>query len=443
VTTLPAADSERVNRAKGSSEGSDATGVSVALAVHRAVPGLRAAVASMLAQTLRPREVLLVVNGASDAEAGEIERVVRGAFSDDGAGVELVIRRRVSPGLAGALNEAFAAARCGFVARLDADDVARPARLERQAAFLRDHPEVAGVGSAFRRVTGTGGVYETVYPPTDPREVRWRLHLQNCFCHGSMLLRRDAVRAAGGYDERLDKAQDYELWSRMVRRGHVLANLPDVLYDYTIAQACDVGVASEGQGLTASAVLVDSWRSLPLLEGGRARAMLEEAVALGHRGSRFASDAARRVEVLLREHGPTRDALMAWLFCQFRMGVVPAHAWTVCKLSRLREVGREMRGAGVGRVWLYGAGRHTGWVLDHRAEVPAIAGIVDDHAAGSVRYGMAVRAPESVRPGEHVLLSSDWHEDAMRAASEPMVERGVNVWRLYDDSEAHARVGVA
>ncbi len=412
----------------------------MALAVHHPVPGLRAAAESMLAQTLRPREVVLVINGGVRVKEEEIERVVRGAFADartggvEGAGgVELVVRRREKPGLAGALNEAIEAARGSLIARLDADDVAHPTRLERQAAFLSEHPEIAGVGSAFRRVTTDGKVYETVYPPTDPAEIRWRLCLQNCFCHGSMLLRRDAVRAAGGYDERCDKSQDYELWARMARR-HDLANLNEVLYDYTIAEACDVGVASEGQGLTASAVLTESWRSLPALEGDAAIAELREGVALAHRGSRFASTAARRVEKILCERGPTRDALMAWLFCQFRMGVVPAHAWTVCKLSRLREVGRELREAGVRRVWLYGAGRHTGWVLDHREELPSIAGLVDDSCAGSVRFGLRVAAPDELHPGECVLLSSDWHEDALWDASEGIRERGVRVWRVYQDS---------
>jgi hypothetical protein len=436
---------QRVNRAIVSEKAGDRVpGVSVALAVHRPVQGLHAACASMLAQTLRPREVVLVVNGAGDEDAREIERVVRGVFAEcaERAGnVQLVVRRRERPGLAGALNEAIEHARWPLIARLDADDVAHTGRLEKQVAVLAANPGIAGVGSAFRRVTPDGAVYETVYPPTDPAEIRWRLCLQNCFCHGSMLLRRDAVLGVGGYDERCDKSQDYELWSRMARRGLVLVNLPDVLYDYTIAQACDVGVASEGQGLTASGVLTESWRSLPALESAAGLGALREAVALGHRGSHLAGEAARRVEAVLREHGPTRDGLMAWLFCQFRMGVAPAHAWTVCRLSRLREVGRELRRAGVRRVWLYGAGRHTGWVLDHADELPEIAGIVDDACAGMVRYGRLVAAPDEVRPGEYVLLSSDWHEEALWSASAPLRERGVNVWGLYrEHGDVNARV---
>lgn len=418
--------------------------MSVALAVHRPVPGLHAAVASMLAQTLRPREIVLVINGAGVIESCEIERVVQGAFAAasvaGGAGVELVVLRRSVGGLAGALNDAIRAARFPLVARLDADDVAHPSRLERQVAFLAMHPDIAGVGAAFRRVTPDGAVYETVYPPTDPREIRWRLCLQNCFCHGSMLLRRESVLGAGGYDERCDKSQDYELWARMSGRGLTLANLSDVLYDYTIAEPCDVGVASEGQGLTASAVLTESWRSLPGLDDESARAALRDAVALAHRGSHFAPQAARRIESILRDHAPTRDALMAWLFCQFRMGVVPSHAWTICKLSRLREIARELRRHGVRRIWLYGAGRHTGWMLDHRDELPAIAGLVDDACAGSVRYDMTVAAPADVRPGEHVVLSSDWHEDALWAASEPLRKRGVNVWTLYREERQAWRV---
>lgn len=143
----------------------------------------------------------------------------------------------------------------------------------------------------------------------------------------------------------------------------------------------------------------------------------------------------RALEGLLRER-PTREALTAWLLAQHTSPSMPRAAQESCRRARLREVGAELRERGVGSVSLWGAGGHSAWVLAHENDLGVeIEGIVDDAGAIGVRYGFEVAPPGSLRPGQSVLLSSDWHEDAMWEASAPARERGVLVWRLYRSND--------
>jgi hypothetical protein len=114
------------------------------------------------------------------------------------------------------------------VARLDADDVALPERLARQRGFLDAHPEIGLLGTGAREVDAEGREVGRVAPPADDAAIRRALIRGNPFVHSSVMLRRSALDAAGGYDERLAVAQDYDLWMRMSRVTR-LANLTEPL----------------------------------------------------------------------------------------------------------------------------------------------------------------------------------------------------------------------
>ena len=120
-------------------------------------------------------------------------------------------------GLTEALGAALGLARAPLVARLDADDIALPERLERQRAFLGAHPDVGLLGTAAREVDAAGRELAVVRPPTDDPAIRCALIRRNPFVHSSVMMRRAAVERAGGYDPAFPVAQDYDLWMRMSR----------------------------------------------------------------------------------------------------------------------------------------------------------------------------------------------------------------------------------
>jgi hypothetical protein len=188
------------------------------MAVHDGERYLRESVESVLAQRFADLELVVVDDGSRDRSA----EIVR-AYTDPR--VRLLVNDR-NLGLAPSLGRGVAEARGELVARLDADDVALPDRLERQVAFMDAHPDVALVGSWYEEMSADGAPGARVRVPTAHWDLRWHLHLYSPFAHSAVLWRRELVaREIGSYDERLAYSMDYDLWWRISRRL-LVANVP-------------------------------------------------------------------------------------------------------------------------------------------------------------------------------------------------------------------------
>src|SRR5256884_9639241 len=189
------------------------------MSVHNGVPWVRDAVASVLAQTAGDLE-LIVIDGGPTVPTREIRARARDP--------RVRVEHQTRAGLTRALNHALALARAPLAARLDADDLALPERLERQLTFLAAHAEVGLLGTGAREVDEGGREVAVIRPPADDGALRRMLIRRNPFVHSSVVMRRSVVERAGGDDERLPVAQDYDLWMRMSRLAG-LANLPEPL----------------------------------------------------------------------------------------------------------------------------------------------------------------------------------------------------------------------
>ena len=397
-------------------------GVTAVIPIFRADPAdVRESVASLRAQTAGDIEILLLFNGAD----GPTIRLGRELAATDDR-VRVIELREAN--LAAALNRGLQEARNELVARMDADDTCEPDRLEKQAAFMAAHPEIAAVGTAFDGVDEHGGQVGADHPPTEPGEIRWRLCLGNVFCHGSMMLRKTMVLDAGGYDPACQFAQDYDLWLRLAER-HPMANLPEVLYHYRAA----MGRRHTEQAATAAGVMLRAWARLRAPEPSE-HGVISGLVARATWGGREARSAQAELESHLALRGPTREGLLAWQWIAGKAGRLGDP-----RLMRLRECGRRMRAAGVCRAFLYGAGRHTSWLLDNADELGVVvAGIADDAAAGAERGDFTVIRPEAIPDSSEVLISSDAHEARLWDRTLPMRARGVRVWRIYEADRAPA-----
>jgi glycosyltransferase involved in cell wall biosynthesis len=193
--------------------------VSVLMSVHDGAPWVADAVASVLGQTDGDLELIVIDDGSTDATPARLA-----AVTDP----RLRVQRQDRTGLTRALNRALGLARGGLIARLDADDWALPERLARQRAFLAAHPDVGLLGTAAREVDAAGAPVREVRPPAGDAALRRALIRANPFVHSSVMVRREVLAHAGGYDERLAVAQDYDLWMRLARLTR-LANLDEVL----------------------------------------------------------------------------------------------------------------------------------------------------------------------------------------------------------------------
>jgi len=196
-----------------------APAVSVLMSVKNGAAYVREAVESVLAQTASDLELIVIDDGSVDATA-----TVLAAIPDP----RLRVVHQEPAGLTRSLNRALGLARAPLVARLDADDLALPDRLERQRRFLDAHPDVGLLGTGAREIDAAGLDVARIMPPADDAEIRRVLIRRNPFVHSSVLMRRSAVDLAGGYDPQLSVAQDYDLWMRMSGLTR-LGNLPEPL----------------------------------------------------------------------------------------------------------------------------------------------------------------------------------------------------------------------
>ena len=207
--------------------GSQAPAVTVLLPVYNAGPWVGAALDSILAQTFQAFELLVIDDGSTDSSLAEIEaRAAKDA--------RVTVLRQRNSGPAAALNLGLAAARSPLMARFDADDLAHERRLERQVAYLQQHPEVGAVGAWAMDIDVEGRpLGRERRPDTDPTTLRRMLMRRNPFIHSAVTARIGIVRKVGGYRSAFDLAEDYDLWLRVAETAE-LANLPEVLVSYRV-----------------------------------------------------------------------------------------------------------------------------------------------------------------------------------------------------------------
>ncbi len=270
--------------------------VSVALPVWKDAGTLPRACAAIFAQTWRELDVEIILNG-SDAAT---EEAAAKAAKQDG---RVRVLRLKEANLAAALNLGLREARGEFVARMDADDECPPERIARQVAFLKEHPTVGAVGCAYDVVGPEGGRLFTVRPPTDAAESRWRLMLGNCFAHGSMLLRKRAVMEVGGYDEKCQRAQDFELWLRLGRSWGIAA-VSETLYTHRVRNAADAMRSTEAQSDVAAGAMLKAWQGLGTIAD---REGLLTAMMGAMSQDQDPGAATGAIEEVLNKDGPSRE----------------------------------------------------------------------------------------------------------------------------------------
>jgi len=205
--------------------------VSVLLAVSDGERYLRTALESVLRQSVTDLELLVVDDGSQDATPA-----ILGEIRDPRL---RVLRNDERLGLATSLNRGLGEARGRYVARLDADDVALPRRLERQLARLRSAPGVAVVGSAVLELTDAGRPGDLHLMPSGVAAVRWASLFSSPFFHPSVLADRALLDAhVLRYDPAYLESEDYDLWTRLlsVADGDNLGE-PLVLYRVHAGQA--------------------------------------------------------------------------------------------------------------------------------------------------------------------------------------------------------------
>jgi len=205
--------------------------ISVVIPVRNGEKYLAKAIESVLAQTHRDLELLVIDNGSTDRSVEILTRYAR----RDG---RIRVLCRPDTGVAAAANRGLEETRGEWVARLDCDDVFMPEKLEKQVAFIRKNPDARIVGTLGYFINDAGrviGLVSAEGPFTkaefDDMATRGEPVF---FIHSSTLMHRETMLAIGGYREQFAQAEDVDLWLRLAEKGHLLLKVPEPLVMYPI-----------------------------------------------------------------------------------------------------------------------------------------------------------------------------------------------------------------
>ena len=200
--------------------------VTVLMPVYNGGEYLRLSIESILSQTYRDFELLIINDCSTDNSLETIK-----SFNDPRI---VVYTNTVNMGQTKSLNIGLKLAKGKYIARMDADDMAFPLWLETLVNYIKERPENVVVGSAAIVINGVGKIKELRKMPTSFSEIIFHIFYAPPMNHVSVLFKRDLILESGGYDEEFKITQDYELWSSIIRSNNRIANISDILVAYRV-----------------------------------------------------------------------------------------------------------------------------------------------------------------------------------------------------------------
>ncbi|MBB3161070.1 glycosyltransferase involved in cell wall biosynthesis [Rhizobium laguerreae] len=202
--------------------------VTILMATHNDEPFIEAAVRSILDQSFCDFDFLIIDDASTDATPSILT-----SLAEEDPRIK-ILRLSQNVGLAAALNKGLRSTTSPLIARMDGDDISDPNRLQVQLNYLRQHPEVDVVGSYARDMDElgvlTGRLRKVPVSTTDTKRLVWC----DPVIHPSAVFHREKILSLGGYDPRLRRRQDYDLWFRAIKAGLIIANIPQPLIDYRV-----------------------------------------------------------------------------------------------------------------------------------------------------------------------------------------------------------------
>ena len=230
--------------------------ITVLMPVYNGSPYLPDAIESILAQTFFNFELVAIDDASTDRSAA-----ILAAYGEKDGRIRF-FRNDENQGLIATLNRGLDLARGEYVARMDQDDVSLPQRLERQIAFMENHPDVGVCGTWVRTM---GERDETWAYPSGSDEIKCSFVFESVLAHPSAMLRRSHFGAGGfRYDEGFSHAEDYALWARCAKVME-FANIPEVLVEYRIHADQTVRRQMRGKVMSADRVREIQLRSLGII----------------------------------------------------------------------------------------------------------------------------------------------------------------------------------
>lgn len=187
------------------------------MSVYNGEKYLKESIESILNQTYTDFEFIIINDASTDNTATILKQ-----YNDKRI---IIIENPENIGLTKSLNKGIQIAKGKYIARMDADDISLPERLEKEVRFMEEHPEIEILGTDYYEIdTNRKRLISKVNIPETDEQIRKVLFKYNPFIHSSLMIRRDILNVIGYYDERFKASQDYDLILRILAKykGHNL-----------------------------------------------------------------------------------------------------------------------------------------------------------------------------------------------------------------------------
>jgi len=200
--------------------------VSIILPVYNAQRYLKKAVDSLLNQTFKDFELLAINDGSTDRSL----RILTQYASRDS---RVRVLNQENQGLVSALNRGITESLAPYIARMDADDIAHPERLEKQINYLESHPECVALGSWVTFIDDAGLPFFNYQTRTEHKAILKEILQGNggAMIHPSLMIRKQALVDLGGYEPNCKHFEDFDLYLKLINHG-TFHNIPEYLLQY-------------------------------------------------------------------------------------------------------------------------------------------------------------------------------------------------------------------
>lgn len=186
---------------------------------------LKTALQSIINQTLKPNEIVIVKDGLLTQELDDCIKKYENKYSE----LIKIVAFKENRGLGLALRDGVTACKYDYIARMDSDDIAMPERFAKQFHYLKQHQETALLGTWITEFSKDENKPDTLTElPCTHTEILKYAKRRNPFRHMTMVLKKEAVIKAGNYRDFL-WFEDYDLWVRMLQKGYIAVNIPEYL----------------------------------------------------------------------------------------------------------------------------------------------------------------------------------------------------------------------
>ncbi len=196
--------------------------ISAIMPVYNSEIYIEGTIKSILNQTYKDFEFIIIDDGSSDNTQKIIEKLAK---KDKRI---IFLQNKKNSGISYTRNKGIKKAKGEYIATIDADDWVYPERFEKQINFLKQNTKIGVLGSSFDVCDKNLNIQKTrEYKHTDA-ELRKTIFKYSPFCHACTMFRKDGLEQAGGYNENLKVAVDYDIYFR-VGRFYKFANLEESL----------------------------------------------------------------------------------------------------------------------------------------------------------------------------------------------------------------------